>query len=61
MIGLIWNGCKPKRLCNRGVIFLYRMSLCSMKTGLHSLPNDNFLDWSELKALADDKLNLAEN
>ena len=26
----------------------------------HSLPNDKFLDWSTLKALADDKINLTE-
>ena len=26
----------------------------------NSLPNDNFLDWSKLKAFADDILNLAE-
>ena len=27
---------------------------------VYSLPNDKFLDWSKLKAFADDKLNLAE-
>ena len=27
---------------------------------LHSLPNDNYLDWSKLKAFADNNLNLAE-
>ena len=26
----------------------------------NALPNDNFLDWSKLKAFAEDKLNLAE-
>ena len=26
----------------------------------NSLPNDKFLDWSKLKGLADDKLNVAE-
>ena len=28
---------------------------------VNSLPNDTFLDWSKLKALADDKLNVIEN
>ena len=27
---------------------------------LHSLPNDKILDWSKLKAFADDKLNRFE-
>ena len=27
---------------------------------LNSLPNDNFLDWSKLKAFADDKTNVTE-
>ena len=27
---------------------------------LNSLPNDKILDWSKLKALADDNINLAE-
>ena len=27
---------------------------------LNSLPNDNFLDWSKLKAFADDKTNVNE-
>ena len=26
----------------------------------NSLPNDKFLDWSKLKALADDKINVTE-
>ena len=29
-------------------------------TALNSLPNDNFLDWSEFKELADDKINMTE-
>ena len=29
-------------------------------TCVYSLPNDKILDWSKLKAFADDKLNLAE-
>ena len=28
--------------------------------GVHSLPNEKILDWSKLKAFADDKLNLTE-
>ena len=27
---------------------------------INSLPNDKFLDWSEVKALADDKMNVTE-
>ena len=27
---------------------------------LNSLPNDRFLDWSKLKAFADDKINVTE-
>ena len=33
--------------------------LSSTRT-INSLPNDKILDWSQLKAFADDKLNLAE-
>ena len=29
--------------------------------GFHSLPNDKILDWSNLKAFADDKINMTEN
>ena len=32
----------------------------SGKKKFNSLPNDKFLDWSKLKALADDKINVAE-
>ena len=28
---------------------------------INSLPNDKFLDWSKLKAFADDKINVIEN
>ena len=28
---------------------------------INSLPNDKFLDWSKLKALADNKINVTEN
>ena len=40
---------------NIGLICLH-----SNKGVFCSVQNDKFLDWSELKALADDKLNLAE-
>ena len=30
------------------------------KKGVNSLPNGKFLDWSRLKALADDKINVTE-
>ena len=33
--------------------------ICSLS--FYSLPNDNILDWSKLKALADDKINLNKN
>ena len=32
-------------------------TLSSKGVFLNPLPNDNFLDWTKLKALADDKLN----
>ena len=32
----------------------------SNRIRINSLPNSNFLDWSKLKAFAEDKLNLAE-
>ena len=31
-----------------------------MWIGVNSLPNEKFLDWSKLKALADNKIKLAE-
>ena len=31
-----------------------------MKTDFNSLPNDRILDWSKLKAFADDKINVTE-
>ena len=31
-----------------------------MRPWFNSLPNDNFLDWFKLKALADDKIYVAE-
>ena len=31
-----------------------------MKNVLNSVPNDKFLDWSKLKGLADDKINVTE-
>ena len=35
--------------------------LCqTQKPSINSLPNDKFLDWSKLKAFADDKLNDAK-
>ena len=33
---------------------------CYVKTGLDSLPNDNNLDVTKLKAFADDKINVAQ-
>ena len=36
------------------------MSLKTQLLSFNSLPNDNFLDWTKFKALADDKLNVAE-
>ena len=33
---------------------------CSGKKGLNPLPNDKLLDWSKLKALADDQINVTE-
>ena len=31
-----------------------------MKNVLNSVPNDKFFDWSKLKGLADDKINVTE-
>ena len=31
------------------------------KQSFNSLPNDKFLDWSKLKAFADDKMNVRRN
>ena len=36
------------------------LQITRIQTILNSLPNDKFLDWSKLKAHADDKINLAE-
>ena len=33
--------------------------LCNLEQ-IHSLPNDTILDWSELKAFADDKINVTK-
>ena len=35
------------------------MSPCTGQKGLNPLPDDKMLEWSKLKACADDKLNLA--
>ena len=35
-------------------------NLCKMFASFNSLPNDKILDWSRLKALADDKINVTE-
>ena len=32
-----------------------------MQVPFNSLPNDTFLDWSKLKAFADDKINVTQN
>ena len=43
---------------------LEKVSICNCKidcncySGVYSLPNDKFLDWSKLKAFADDKINV---
>ena len=34
--------------------------LTKFKVCLNSLPNDKFLDWSKLKAFADDKINVTD-
>ena len=36
------------------------MSLCITLTVINSLPNDKILDWTKLKAFADDKINVTE-
>ena len=41
-------------------IYLHLFYLQVEKANLNSLPNDNFLDGSKLKAFAENKLNLAE-
>ena len=42
---LLTYDCLQTRLCN---------------TGFNSLPNEKILDWSKLKAFADDKINMSE-
>ena len=41
-------------------LFLFVLYCNNFNFQLNSLPNDKILDWSKLKALADDNINLAE-
>ena len=42
-------------------LYIFRTSKCSIVWKLvHSLPNNKFLEWSKLKAFADDKIKVAE-
>ena len=50
---LLYPICKATSLSN----FVF---LCVLEI-INALPNDNFLDWSRLKAFADDKLYLTQN
>ena len=42
------------------LIMTVNLSRARVKSRFNSLPNDKFLDWSKLKAFADDKTNMAE-
>ena len=42
------------------VLNVVKSHLCSALSFLNSLPNNKVLDWSKLKALADDKINVTE-
>ena len=39
-------------------VSIFFFSLKATFSSFNSLPNDNFLDWSKLKAFADDKIDV---
>ena len=61
---LVWQTRKNQGLFGKGFIATFQLlSAVSFNLGwsgngvLNSLPNNNFLDWTKLKAFADNKLN----
>ena len=56
----VWHLLRPE--FNRTAILVNRKInvVISRMCGINSLPNDKILDWSKLKAFADDKLNVNE-
>ena len=40
---------------------MLKMALHTIQTNINPLPNDNFFDWSKLKELADNKIDVTEN